>query len=167
MPTIEIVSIGTDKIELSQDDYEIALIEDNLLIGHRGLFNYFLKNKNGVMIHVGNPDFKKDKNYGFYAGDLIDWDFEPTEILIPAMNKGETGVNQQFRFQFKIDYQIEVGKIIDIGLRKSPTNDLYFMSDYQFGKENGEIKEINLTDFWNHHNNCGLEWNTLYKLKYK
>jgi hypothetical protein len=142
MPSIEIVSLGTDKIGFIQNNFEISIIEENQLIGHRGLFNDFLKNQNGVMIHIGNPDLKYHKDYGFFAGQIIDWDFEPGQIAIPNMDKGETGANQQFRFQFKIDYQIEIAKIIDIGLDKSPTNDLYFMTDYQFGPEDGKIGHI-------------------------
>ena len=166
MPSIEIVSIGTIKVGLIQDDFDIAIIEENRLIGHRGLFNDFLKNENGVMIHIGNPDLKNDKDNGFFAGDIIDWDFEPGEIAIPEWEKQETGANQQFRFQFKIDHQIDIAKIIDIGLQKSPTNNLYFMTDYQFGPEDRQIKELNLTEFWTQHDTDGLEWNTLYKLKY-
>ena len=164
MPSIEIVCIGVEKIGLNQDDFEIAIIEENQLIGHRGLFNDIFKNQNGVMIHIGNPNLKNDKDYFFYAGQIIDWDFEPGEIAIPDMDKEETGANQQFRFQFKIDYQIEIGKIIEIALRKSPTSDLYFMSDYQFGPDNRMIEELKLRDFWVQHDSNGLEWNTLYKL---
>ncbi|RKD87768.1 hypothetical protein [Mangrovibacterium diazotrophicum] len=165
MPSIEIVSIGTDKLGLPQADFEIAIIEENRLIGHRGLFNDFLKNKIGVMIHLGNPDLRNEKEYGFFAGQIINWDFEPGEIAIPNMDNGETGTNQQFRFQFKTYYQIEIAKIINIGLTESPSNDLYFMTDYQFGPEEGKIEDLKLTDFWTRHDNEGLEWNTLYKLR--
>ncbi|MBN2613207.1 MAG: hypothetical protein JXB00_16760 [Bacteroidales bacterium] len=165
MPSIEIVSNGANKIGLIQDDFDVAIIEENRLIGHRGLFNNFLKNQSGIMIHIGNPDLKNNKDYGFFAGLIIDWYFEPGGIAIPDMDKEESGANQQFRFKFKMDYQIEIAKIIDIGLNKSPTNDLYFMTDYQFGPENGKIKELKLKDFWVQHDKDGLEWKTLYKIK--
>lgn len=43
MPTIEIISIGADELGLKQTDFDIAIIEENKLISHRGLFNDFLK----------------------------------------------------------------------------------------------------------------------------
>jgi hypothetical protein len=165
MPTIEIVSIGADKLGLNQTDFDIAIIEENKLISHRGLFYDFLKKQNGVIVHIGNPDLKNDKNGGFFAGLIIDWDFEPGYIEIPDFDKGETGSNQNFRFKFLLDYQIEIAKIIKIGFLKSPTRDLFFLTDYQFGPENALIKEMKINDFWLQHDNEGLEWNILYKLK--
>lgn len=41
MPTIEIISIDADKLGLNQNDFSVAIIEQNTLIGHRGLFNEF------------------------------------------------------------------------------------------------------------------------------
>jgi hypothetical protein len=164
MPTIEIVSIGADKLGLNQNDFDIAIIEENKLISHRGLFNDFLKSQNGVIIHIGNPDLKNDTECGFFAGLIIDWDFEPGHIEIPDFDKGENGSNQNFRFKLLLDYQIEIAKIIKIGFLKSPTKDLFFLTDYQFGPENAAIKEIKLKDFWVQHDNEGLEWNVLYKL---
>ena len=164
MPTIEIVSIGADKLGLKQTDFDIAIIEENKLISHRGLFFDFLKKQNGVIVHIGNPDLKNEKECGFFAGLIIDWDFEPDYIKIPDFDKGETGSNQNFRFKFLLDYQIEIAKIIKIGFLKSPTKDLFFLTYYQFGPENATIKEMNLKDFWVQHDNDGLEWNVLYKL---
>ena len=68
MPTIEIVSIGADKLGLNQYDFDIAIIEEDKLISHRGLFNDFLKKENGIIVHIGNPDFKNDKEFVFFAG---------------------------------------------------------------------------------------------------
>jgi hypothetical protein len=164
MPTIEIVSIGADKLGLDLNDFDIAIIEENKLISHRGLFYNFLKNQNGIIVHIGNPEFKSEKIGIFFAGQIIDWDFEPGYIEIPDFDKGETGSNQNFRFKFLLDYQIEIAKIINIGFQKSPTKDLYFLTDYQFGPETAITKEIYVKDFWIQHDNEGLEWNVLYKL---
>ena len=76
----------------------------------------------------------------------------------------ETSANQNLKFKFILDYQIEIAKIIEIGFKKSPTKDLYFLTDYQFGPETGKIQEINIHDFWIQHDKIGLEWNILYKL---
>jgi len=164
MPTIEIVSIGADRLGLNQNDFDIAIIEENKLISHRGLFYDFLKKQNGIIVHIGNPEFKGNNNGMFFAGQIIDWDFEPGFIEIPDFDKGETGSNQNFKFRFLLDYQIEIAKIINIGLQKSPTKKLYFLTDYQFGPESATTKEICIKDFWIQHDNEGLEWNVLYKL---
>ncbi len=164
MPTIEIVSIGADKLGLNQYDFDIAIIEEDKLISHRGLFNDFLKKENGIIVHIGNPDFKNDKEFVFFAGLIVDWDFEPGNIMIPNFDKGENGSNQNFRFKFLLDYQIEIAKIIKIGFLKSPTKNLFFLTDYQFGPENAAVKEIKLKDFWVQHDKEGLELNVLYKL---
>ena len=164
MPTIEIVSIGADKLGLKQTDFDIAIIEETKLISHRGLFYDFLQKQNGAIVHIGNPDLKNDKECGFIAGLIIDQDFEPGYIKIPDFDKGETGSNQNFRFKFLLDYQIEIAKIIKLGFLKSPTKELLFLTDYQFGPENASIKETKLKDFGVQHDNEGLEWNVLYKL---
>lgn len=124
----------------------------------------FWKKQKGVIVHIGNPDLKNDKYGGFFAGLIIDWDFEPGYIEIPDFDRGETGSNQNFRFKFLLDYQIEIAEIITIGFQKSPTKELYFLTDYQFGPDNAVIREINLKDFLIKHDNTGLEWNVLYKL---
>lgn len=165
MPSIEIVSLFADKLDLKQSDFEIAFIQDEKLIGHRGLFNEFLKNQEGVMIHIGNPDLKNDKNGGFFAGNIINWDFEPSEIMIPNYENGETGSNQQFCFKFLHDYKIDIGLILEVSIEKSAINEAYFMTDYQFGPENIQFITMSLKDFWNLHDESGLNWNTLYKLR--
>jgi hypothetical protein len=164
MPTIEIVSIGADTLGLNQANFDIAIIEENKLISHRALFYDFLKKQNGVIVHLGNPDLKNDKNGGFWAGLIIDWNFDPRYIDIPDLDKGEEGANQNFRFKFLLGFQIEIAKIINIGFLKSPTKELLFLTDYQFGPGNSSIKEMKLNYFWIQHDNEGLEWNVLYKL---
>lgn len=94
MPTIEIVSVGASRLNLNQSNFEIALIEENKIESHRGLFYDWLIHQEGVIVHLGNPEFKEDKNGGFFAGELIDWSFEPTSIELPNFEKGETGANQ-------------------------------------------------------------------------
>jgi hypothetical protein len=162
MPTIEIVSIGANRLGINQNDFDIAIIEENKLISHRGLFNGILKKQNGVIVHIGNPDFKNDKYGGFFAGLIIDWNFEPGCIEIPNYDNGETGSNQNFRFKFLLNYQIEIAKIIEIGFQKSPSRNLYFLTDYQFGPEISMIREMNLKNFWIKHDKEGLECDVKY-----
>jgi hypothetical protein len=169
MPTIEIVSIGADKLGLKQTDFDIAFIEENKLISHRGLFYDFLKKQNGVIVHIGNPDLKNDKECGFFAGLTIDFDFIDKDY-----RKNKKGLrtsarnhyaNQTFRFKIKAEYFTEIKKIIEISLNCSPPCSAFFLTDYQFGPEIARTeKVITLEQFSEKHNIAGLDWNTLYKL---
>ena len=169
MPTIEIVSINSTKIGLSQTDFDIAIIEENKLISHRSLFYDLLLEQNGVIIHIGNPDLKDDKEGGFYAGAIVDWDFEPGDIIIPEYDENDPtynrGANQQFRFKFLKQFKSDIDKLLKIALDNSPIKKVYFLTDYQFGPENGKIEIIyTITDLWTQHDNEGLGLNTLYEI---
>lgn len=167
MPTIEIISLKAEKLDLNQDEFDIAIIEENKLKSHRGLFNKFLKKNKGVIVHIGNPEFKDDKEGGFFAGQIIDWDFGSRILILPNFSNEETGANQSSRYKFLTDFKIEIQKIISIAIDKSPIREALFLTDYQFGSENSNTLKIRLKDFWELHDNKGLEWNTMYKFKSK
>lgn len=76
MPTIEIASFSSTRLGLNQADFDVAIIEENKLESHRGLFYDLLRQQNGIIVHIGNPDFKNNKEDGYFAGAIIDWDFE-------------------------------------------------------------------------------------------
>lgn len=172
MPTIEIASLKSTGLEINQDDFIVAIIEENVLESHRGLFYDFLLKHKGTILHIGNPDFKNDKEGGFFAGDLINWEFED-----PCFEEKQKGLkvseenhwaNQDFLFQFKIDYKNEIEKLMEIAINKSPTHKIYFLTDYQFGSEKADFKILtDLKDFWREHDQNGLSWNTLYEIEIK
>ncbi|MFD3003830.1 hypothetical protein ACFS7Z_25970 [Pontibacter toksunensis] len=95
---------------------------------------------------------------------MIDWSFESTTIEL-SFDKGETGANQISGFRFLTEYQIEVALILEEAISASPEHKAYFLTDIQFGADEGEIAEKSLSDFWTLHDTEGLKWNTLYKLK--
>ena len=165
MPTIEIVSIDSTGLNLRQDDFDIATIEENRVVSHRGLFYKFLKTQNGVIVHIGNPECKSS-DYGFFGGGLIDWDFEPAEIFIPEFDPTDNhGAGQQFRFKFLDQYKAGIKKLLEIALDSSPIKKVYFLTDYQFGPENGKTEIIyTIDDFWKRHDCEGLNLNTMYEL---
>jgi len=165
MPTIEVVSVLADELNLDQNDFEIALIKENRLESHRGLFYDWLIKQKGVIVHLGNSGFKEDKEVGFFAGELIDWNFELATIQLPNFDKGETEANQISCFRFLVNYQIEVALIIKKAINASPEQKAYFLTDIQFGGDEGETIEKNLSDFWTVHDTEGLRWNTLYILR--
>lgn len=168
MPTIEIISIDSTGLNLRQDDFDIAFIEENKIVSHRGLFYKFLKKQNGVIVHIGSPECKDRKN-GFYGGGIIDWDFEPGEIFIPEFDPTDPidfrGAGQQFRFKFHDQYKADIEKLLEIALDGSPIKKVYFLTDYQFGPEKGKTEIIyTINDLWTKHYSEGLNFNTMYEL---
>jgi len=168
MPTIEIISLNCSELSLNPDNFRVAIRQESELISHRGLFYNFLISQQGAMIHVGNPDLKFDKNGGFFAGQIIDWNFEEGDIELPASDFiAEEGVelDYQSRFQFLGEYKADVDAILKLALRKSQVKKLFFLTDYQFGPEQGTHELIStIAKFWHTHDNYGLAFNTLYEM---
>lgn len=169
MPTIEIASINSTELGLDQAKFDVAIIEENKLESHRGLFYDLLRQQNGVIIHIGNPDIKDNKEGGFFAGQVIDWDFEPTEIYLPEFDENDPtdnrGANQQFKFKFLEQFKPDIDKLLKVALDKSPVKKVCFLTDYQFGPEKERIEIIyTINDFWARHDNEGLRLNTMYEI---
>ena len=169
MPTIEIASINSTGLGLKQVDFDVAIIEENKLESHRGLFYDLLRQQNGVIIHIGNPDCKDDENAGYFAGAIVDCSFEPGDIIIPEYDENDptynSGANQQFRFKFLEQFKFDIDNLLKIALDNSPIKKVCFLTDYQFGPENGKTEIIyTITDFWTQHDNEGLGLNTLYEM---
>ena len=150
MPTIEIISIDSDKLDINQADFDIAIIEENKPISHRGLFYDFLLRFNGVILHLGNPDFKSDKNDGFFGSDLIDWNFGHLD-----------------NFQFADKYKQEIFGLIKIAVDKSPTKQAILLTDKQADNPRPLHKRFDsIVDLKSRHDNEGLDWNTLYLINF-
>ena len=75
MPTIEIISVNASTLSLNQADFNVAIIEENELISHRGLFEEILQLQKGVIVHIGNPSIKLDAAGAFFCSALVDWSF--------------------------------------------------------------------------------------------
>ncbi len=168
MPTIEIVSIDSTGLNIRQDDFDVATIEENKVVSHRGLFYKFLKKQKGVIVHIGDTECKSP-DYAFYGGGLIDWDFEPCEIFIPEFDPTDPtdnhGAGQQFRFKFHDQYKDDINRLLEIALDGSPIKKVYFLTDYQFGPEKGKTEIIyTIDDLWKRHDSEGLNLNTMYEL---
>lgn len=165
MPTIEIISVNANRKILRQEDYDIALIEEDKLVSHRSIFYEYLKTLNGIMVHIGNLDMKYDKEYGFFAGKIINWDFSTNkEIVIPNIDDEKNGADQDEYFQFLDVFKNEIEQIIFKYIELSPNSTALFLTDYQFGSSKPMRKYINLSNFWKEYNEYGLRWNTLYRI---
>ncbi|MFY0602194.1 MAG: hypothetical protein JXR03_21135 [Cyclobacteriaceae bacterium] len=165
MPTIEIASINAEQLNVNQSDFELAIIEEPKLESHRGLFYDFLLENEGTILHLGNPEFIGDLDGAFFAGQLINWDYEPTNIVIPNVEDELGGANQQFRFQFLPEFRDQIDQLLNIALTNSPVSKIYFLTDYQFGPDEANYERTFLiSDLWEQHDSSGLIWNTLYEL---
>jgi hypothetical protein len=150
MPTIEIISIDSDKLDINQADFEFAIIEENKPISHRGLFYDFLLRFNGTILHLGNPVFKNDKNGGFFGSDLIDWDFGHLD-----------------NFKFTDKYKKEILGLLITAFDKSPTKQAILLTDKQTDDPRPLYKRFDtVSDLTTRHDNKGLDWNTLYLINF-
>ncbi len=148
MPTIEIISIDNLELGIDQEKFSFAIIEETELISHRGLYYDFLKKYNGTILHIGNPEFKTDKDGGFWGGDLIDWEFDN---------------NNNFKFQEK--YKSDFIKLLELAVEKSPDNQAFFLTDIQANEPEPNYRRIkNVSNFIKLYEYEGLEWNTLYAI---
>lgn len=169
MPTIEIAIYESEEIEIDQNRFRMAILKDDKLISHRGLFIDEFKNKNGVMLHLGNEEFKNYEGI-FWGNELIDWDAtDNDEIEIPQVDVNDPtdnwGANQQYVFQFNSEFRTEIDKLLKIAISKSKINKVSFLTDYQFGPEIGKKRIIySIKEFWETHDSEKLTFNTIYEM---
>ncbi|WP_461638793.1 hypothetical protein [Labilibaculum euxinus] len=148
MPTIEIISIDNKKLGIDQEEFGFAIIEETELISHRGLYYDFLRKYQGTILHIGNPEFKNDKDGGFWGGDLIDWEFDN---------------NDNFKFQEK--YKSDFLKLLESAIENSPDKQAFFLTDIQANEPEPKFRRINsFSNFAKLYEHEGLEWNTLYAI---
>jgi hypothetical protein len=169
MPSIEIISINSKELHLKQTDFEVAIIESHKLETHRGLFYELFRKQSGTIIHIGNPEFKEEKEGCFFGGQIIDWDFEPNDQIVSKFdcnNSSENSeVNLQNRFKFLEKYVKDIDRILRISLENSSSSKVYFLTDYQFGSEKEKTETIDTIDnFWALHDREGIAFNTLYEM---
>lgn len=165
MPTIEIVSINSKQLNINQFNFKLAIREEHKLESHRGLFYDFLLKNEGTILHLGNPEFVEGSKGGFFAGELINWDYEPKNIVIPHVEDQLRGANQQVRFQFLPEFRDQIDQLLNIALRNSPLSKVFFLTDYQFGPYEANYEQnFLINDLWEQHDSNGLIWNTLYEI---
>lgn len=74
----------------------------------------------------------------YFAGAIVDWDFEPGYIVIPEYDENDPtyngGANQQFRFKFLEQFKPDIDKLLKIALDNSPIKKVCFLTDYQCTK---------------------------------
>ena len=150
MPSIEIVSVNSKELELSQNEFDFAIIVENEKIhSHRSLFFDFLEKLNGTIIHIGNPEFKNNGYDYFFAGKIIDWNSDTKKD-----------------FKFLPEYEESIFRLLKIAQEKSLEKNIFFVIDYQFSKiKTKNISNLNFETFLREYNIYGLNFNTLYQIK--
>ena len=166
MPTIEIASINSLRLGLNQADFDVAVIEESKLKSHRGLFYELLKKQKGVIIHIGNPKMKDNKKGFFFANGIVDWSFDGDDIDHTNLTSDNPEDYAQTKFKFLESFKTDIDKLLKIALESSPIRKVYFLTDYQFGPENGKTEVgYSINDFWKQHDNGGIDFNTLYEIQ--
>ena len=168
MPTIEIISFGRQTpIKIQRSRYNFAIRQNLKLVSHRGLFQVYLDENNGVILHIG--DLELAKECFFFAGELIDWDFEDGDVAIPMIDPSKPdeeqcdGSGQMDRFKFQQEFVSGINDLMKKSLGLSPMKKCSFLTDVQFGPESPRFMQLNnIEEFWNIHHSKGLAWNTMY-----
>jgi len=169
MPTVEIISLNAASLDLREEDFTIAIIEEPHLVSHRGLFDDYLQQRKGIIVHLGNPCCKEDKSF-FFAGELMDWSNEPETLVLPQVGDGpdadpDWGAGQVELFRFLPRFKGEVDTILQKAILASPVDTALFLTDIQLGPAKGSIAEaMPRRNFWKRHDAGNLSFNTLYTI---
>lgn len=170
MPFVEIASLNSTGLNLDQTDFSVAILEEKRLESHRPRFVNFFKKQTGTIVHVGNPEIIDDKKNFFFASELIDWDFEPVDILYSPIATGvkaefEGGANQLHRFKFLKQFRRDIDQLLRAAIEKSPIRKCCFFTDCYFGPEKESTKKLKtIGNLWKIHDREGLAFNTMYEL---
>ncbi len=150
MPTIEIVCVG--QIEpLDFSELPFAVLAENKLVSHRGLFQSDFDKLQGCIYHLGNPDLRGDEDGMFWAYELIN----------DAIQENADEDYLKFDDEFIPHVKTMIGKL----LAASPHSQVTFSSDWQFGTEDvRRFEAISEQKFWQFHDSCELRFNALYVL---
>ncbi len=151
MPTIEIISIDSVKFEINQADFDFAIIREEKLKSHRGLFYNFLLKYKGTIVHLGNPEFMTDKTGAFFGEKLINWDYDNND-----------------KFQFSDKYKDSVFKLLVKAYISSETNQAIILTDIQDNYPKARFKRFDsVKGFIKEHDKYGLDWNTAYLINFQ
>jgi len=68
VPTIELISIGCQRVPKLPKYRSFAHIVDTKLESHRGLFQHVFDSLTGVIVHLANKSFEGKEDCGWFAG---------------------------------------------------------------------------------------------------
>ena len=150
MPTIEIVCIAQTE-PLDFPGLPFAVLAENKLVSHRGLFQSDFDKLQGCIYHLGNPDLRDNNDFAFFAYELVN----------DAIQDNADEDFLKFDDEFVPHVKVMLSKL----LAASPVGRITFSSDWQFGTEDvRKFAEISEQRFWQLHDACELRFNALYEL---
>ena len=154
MPSIEIIAVGQSR-PIEVEGFPFAVVVDPQLKSHRTPHARFQKdfdNVSGIAYHLGNPDLK-DANAGscFFAYDLL--------------SEESKRVDADF-LEFAALFRSAAESLLVTLIAGSPTEELIFTSDWQFGPDwTKREPTLRLDEFWKLHDSRRLLLNALYPIK--
>lgn len=172
MPTIELVSLGAEAVPALPAFSTFACRAEHEPRSHRALFQPVFDRVRGIMVHLGDKELEAGLESGgagaWVAGGLIAWDGRVIEIpaVDPALGAGQGwGEDQAHSFRFLPRVLAELEQLVGILQRHSPTGEVYFSTDYQFGPAEPAYRSHYTTArLLAEHAASGLRWNCLYHL---
>jgi hypothetical protein len=168
MTCIAIASVNSPGLHLCQDHFNVAITEI-FSLGKLSLSFKEVRDE-GVLVVVGNPEFRHRKSNMFFASDIFDSDFEPVEVIYyPHFEDEQSDLdncgNQQFRFRFLDKYLTDIEKLLKAAVDSSPVSKGYFWSDNPFGPVVRSIVKVStINALLARHSKEGLVYNTLYSI---
>jgi hypothetical protein len=150
MPSIEIICVGQEHPSGFRDR-PFAILAERRLDSHRepSLFQKCFDDLQGCIYHLGNPILKRQADGWFFAYALLN-------------DKCRNQSRSQY-LQFKAEFVPFIKFMIFELVRASPSKQLVFTSDWQFGPKRAKsFGPITTEQFWKLHDTFKLRLNSLY-----
>ena len=153
MPSIEIVAVG-QSTPIETRAFPFAVLADAKLVSHRSpspRFQADFNRTSGIIYHLGNPNLKTDTGGRcFFASQLLSEESKNAAEFLA------------FDSPFRSAVEVMMAELI----ANSPTSELIFTSDWQYGPEwTRREPPLSLTEFWRLHDSRQVLLNALYPIK--
>ncbi|HLM59363.1 MAG TPA: hypothetical protein VK308_01040 [Pyrinomonadaceae bacterium] len=134
MPTIEIVCVAqTEPLDFS--DLPFAVLAENKLVSHRGLFQSDFDKLQGCIYHLGNPDLRNNNVFAFFAYELIN-------------DAIQENADEDY-LKFDDEFVPHIKAMLNQLIAASPLGRITFNSDWQFGtRDVRRLAAISEQQFW-------------------
>ena len=150
MPTTEIVSVGAGSGPFTRRKAVFAQRCDSSLKTDRGLFQPILDRLIGTMIHLGDHDDHPDEPHWF-CGHCIEYRDRDAE--------------DSDHIGYTLDAENELRELLTSMMDQSPTRHVLFLTDFQFGPETTDIRNLaSIDEFIDLSRNRSIRYNTLYSI---
>lgn len=164
MPTVEIIAVGCEVVPEFPSFSMFDLEAETELQSHRWIFQEVFDKTTGIIVHLLN------KGPGpSFADQLFEWS-QDGYIVIPETDPAHgddqwQGEDQENDLRFLPTVIPELKYLFEMLLHCSPTNRIYFSTDYQFGPGKALQKEgYTVSSFFKEHDESHLRFNTLYHI---